>query len=97
MGEYSAETEPVDRLNWHRIDEFYDLEKPKNASLTALELCNRLIHSFIFVPDEGPRRTIAGFFLASDQSRHRGLWYLELAELLALLTETGRDYPSRCI
>jgi hypothetical protein len=91
---FKTNGELVDQLNWHRIDEFYDLERPKNVSLSALELCNRLIHSFVFVPDEGPRRSIAGFFLASDQSRHHGLWYLELSELLALLTETGRDYPS---
>jgi hypothetical protein len=91
---YKANGRLVDRLNWHRIDEFYDLENSKNVSLSALDLCNRLVHSFVFVPDEGERRTIAGFFFASDQSRHEGLWYLQLAELLALLKETGRDYPS---
>ena len=47
---YKANGQLVDRLNWHRIDEFYELERPKNVSLTAFELCNRLIHSFVLFP-----------------------------------------------
>jgi hypothetical protein len=84
----------VDRLNWHRLGELYHLENSENVSLTAIELCNRLIHSFVFVVVSGPRRTIDGFFFTSDQTRHRGLWFIEFSEILALLTETGRDYPS---
>jgi hypothetical protein len=84
----------VDRLNWHRIDELFDLNRPEDASLTAIELCNRLIHSFVFLMVDGPRKTIAGFFFTSDQTRRRGLWFIEFAEILALMRETGRDYPS---
>jgi hypothetical protein len=84
----------TDRLNWHRIDELYQLDTPTPESLTTIELCHRLIHSFVFVVVEAPKKAIAGFFFASDKTKHRGLWFVRLDDMQALLREAGRDYPS---
>jgi hypothetical protein len=83
-----------DLLNWHRIDEHFDFDVSKSDSLTAIEFCQRLIHSYVFLEVEGPKKTIAGFFFASDHTKRRGLWFAELKDMLRLLDETGRDYPS---
>jgi hypothetical protein len=83
-----------DLLNWHRLDELYELDISKRETISALEFCHRLVHSFIFVEVEGPRQALVGFFFASDRSKLRGLCYVELSDVLALLSETSRDYPS---
>ena len=83
-----------DCLNWHRIDELYKLEIEKMEALTALDFCHRTIHSYIFIIVEGPRKSISGIFFTSDHSKLRGLWFVSLADVLLLLKETGRDYPS---
>ncbi len=83
-----------DRLNWHRIDEHFNLESPKADFLTALELCHRLIHSYVFVEVEGVRQSISGFYFASDQTKRRGLWFVAIDDMLDLIREAGRDFPS---
>lgn len=83
-----------DRLSWHRIDEHYNLDVSNLDSLTAIEFCHRLIHSYVFMEVEGPNKQIIGVFFASDQTKRRGLWFVKFIDVLALLNETGRDYPS---
>jgi hypothetical protein len=83
-----------DRLNWHRIDEHFNLNISKPNALTAIEFCHRLIHSYVFVEVEGAKQSIIGFYFASDQTKRRGLWFVDIRDLLDLLRETGRDYPS---
>jgi hypothetical protein len=83
-----------DRLNWHRIDELYNLDISESDPLRSIDFFHRLIHSYIFIPVEGSRRTLAGYFFASDHTKGRGLWFVRHVDLLKLLTETGRDYPS---
>jgi hypothetical protein len=83
-----------DLLNWHRIDEHFNLDASRSDSLTAIELCHRLIHSYVFMEVEGPKKTIAGIFFASDQTKRRGLWFVELKDVLDLLRATSHDYPS---
>jgi hypothetical protein len=84
----------ADRLNWHRIDELYKLDFSQPDPQTSFEFCNRIIHSYIFVLVEGPGKTLAGFFFASDSTKHQGLWFVKFVDFLSLLTETARDYPS---
>ena len=83
-----------DRLNWHRIDELYNLDVSESDQLTSIDFCHRLIYSYIFILVEGPRKTLAGYFFASDHTKGRGLWFVRQVDLLMLLSETGRDYPS---
>ncbi|SRR5260370_13138273 len=91
---HPPKTRKPDRLSWHRIGEHYRLDTSKPDSLTAIEFCHRLIHSYVFMEVEGPGKIIAGFFFASDQTKSRGLWFVKFIDVLTLLKETGRDYPS---
>ena len=46
----------VTDLNWHRVDELYDLTSARARSISVRQLCNQVIHSFVFV---GPRSKTA--------------------------------------
>src|SRR5665213_2474261 len=81
-------------FNWHRIDEHYGLTRGARTSITAIELCHRLVHSYIFVEKELEDKTIEGFFFASDTTKSKGLWYLRLADYVSLMRITGKDYPA---
>jgi hypothetical protein len=43
----------------------------RRISITAIELCHRLIHSYVFVEQELEDKTIEGFFFASDATRSK--------------------------
>jgi hypothetical protein len=81
-------------LNAHRIHEFYDLDNPKDVSIKPEEFCDRIIHSFIFVPVISDQNCIEGFHFTSDRLRSQCLWFVHLNDLAALMTRTGKEYPS---
>ncbi len=50
---------PIHHLNWGRIETFYDLASPVDATLSIRRLWNLSIRSFVFVADldvDAPRR-----------------------------------------
>ncbi len=91
---YRLRGRPPDLMNWHQIERHFDLDTPESNSLTALDLCHRIIHSFVFVEVCAPKKGIVGFFFASDQTKRRGIWFVEVKDFRILLRETGHEYPS---
>lgn len=82
-------------LSRHDIDEFYDLRAPIKGTIKAPELCNLLVHSFVFVPEFKSNGGLAGVFFASDRSRRNQLIRIGARDYVSLLTHTGQNYPSK--
>lgn len=84
-----------DLMNWHRLDEFYDFERSRTEELGLQELCNQLIHSFIFVQeiaDAGASAGgLAGFLVASDRARSAQLYRIDIDSLTGLLQLVGTE------
>jgi len=96
--EHPPTGKPVTMLNWHKVDELFDLENPNENPITwsLMEIANQVIHSFIFIPvmaDNG--KGLEGFFLASDRQRHKCLLFLSLDEILKCFAKVGGDYPDK--
>jgi hypothetical protein len=92
---YRAIGKPVTLLNWHRITDHYDLETPCDTSLPLRDVCNQLIHSYVFLPltasKTGPVRAV---LISSDRERNRQLYELGLAAFAEILRGIGEDYPA---
>lgn len=86
-----------DLMNWHHLDRFYDFESPKEVAVAPVDVCNQLIHSFIFVREsdaEVPDHDTAGlrgFFVASDRARSAQLYRFDIDDLIALLVRVGNE------
>lgn len=88
--------ERVDHLNWHRIDELYDLTSTNTETHDLRFLCNQFIHSYVFSPVVDSQR-IKGFYVSSDFERNKRLYFVDLELVLKLFRNVGRDYPSKVI
>lgn len=88
---------PPDALTAHKIDQFYDLDSPRDVSLKPDEFCDRVIHSFAFVPAINEDNHIQGFHFTSDRLKAQCLWFVNLTDIIELMTKTGKDYPSHGI
>lgn len=86
------------RRNRHRLEEGFDLENPNEEELELRELCNQIVHSYIFsiVRDE-ETRGLSGIVFCSDKKRNQKMYYLELSSLTQLLDEIANDYPQGTI
>jgi hypothetical protein len=71
-----------DALNYHRVDEFYDLQAVNSTiKVPLVTLCHAIVHSYVLVPRfeysamDGLR--LEGFFLASDLGRRQGVYVVQ--------------------
>lgn len=85
---------PPDALTAHKIDRFYELDSPRDVNLKPDEFCDRVIHSFVFVPAINEDNNIQGFHFTSDRLKAQCLWFVNLVDIIELMTKTGKDYPS---
>ncbi|MBR2566589.1 MAG: hypothetical protein IKE29_18510 [Paenibacillus sp.] len=83
----------VTRLNWHRIKELYDLEKPTNENVKMNYLYNQIIHSYIFLISLNDEEFIEGFYFNSDKTKDQKLFYMDLKTLKEYINVVGNDYP----
>ena len=84
---------PVDLMNWHRIDDLYELGNPKAMDLTLRFLANQIIHSFVFTPIFSPVGPPEGIAFSSDKEKEKRLYYLGLETIKSLFERAGSDYP----
>jgi len=81
----------VDAMNWHRIDELYDLSKHIEARVSLRGFCNQIIHSFVFSLSMAPSGGLAGFFVASDREKGRRVFYFRIDTVTDALLRVADD------
>jgi len=79
----------VDIINWHKIDELYDLSSGEEINLGLRDFCNQIIHSFVFMllTTNG----LEGFYVASDRDKSSRLLYFDIDVVINTLVEVSVD------
>lgn len=87
-----------DIMNWHRLDEFYDLVHAAAVDICLRGFCDQIIHSFVFVV-VASAPGLEGFYVASDRERSSGLFYFDIKEVIRILKRIVRDdiVSSECV
>lgn len=83
---------PVTVINWHKVDELYNLEEETRVSLPLSTMCNTVIHSYVFAPTFNEQSKIHGIMVNSDYSRNKELYFITLSEIIRLFERVGKDY-----
>ena len=84
----------VTRLNWHRLEDLYDLSDSSWDSRRLGFICNQFIHSYVFAISQDESGGFGGVFFASDQQRHKGLFFIAADQIVDVFESVGRDYPA---
>lgn len=90
---FPAIGKPVTFLNWHRIPDLYDADAPRADSLRTVDLCNQVVHSYVFLPVFGVNGRLASVLFASDRVRNRRLYSLKVSVLAKLFHTVGVNDP----
>jgi hypothetical protein len=77
-------------MNWHRLEEFYDLAHAVAVDMCLHDFCDQIIHSFVFVV-VASAPGLEGFYVASDRERSSGLLYFDIKEVIRVLKRIVRD------
>ncbi|MFD8799535.1 hypothetical protein [Streptomyces atroolivaceus] len=81
-----------DVQNSHKFWELYDLEKSRKAGLSLANVCNQVIHSWIwgFAARED-ELGLGGVFISSDRKRKKCLYFLATDTLVDLFRSIGEE------
>jgi len=84
----------VHRFNIASADRLYDFTKTRKSKLKLFDLCNQVIHSYIFDPTFDQELNLVGFWVSSDYKRHTALYNFILQDIIDVLELLGKDYPN---
>lgn len=89
---YYVETGDLpDLSNWHRIEEFYNLEEGQEVRIGLRDFCNQIVHSWIFLLSVSEAHNADGFFVASDRERGERLLHFSIEEAARVLHGVAND------
>jgi hypothetical protein len=80
-----------DVMNFHRPWDHYDLDSGVNVDLPLRELCNQVIHSFIFTICQTEAGGFDGVLVSSDKGRPKFVYYVDIETFVSLFRTIGDD------
>lgn len=79
-----------DLMNWHRFSEFYNIgEQVEKMGITLKNLCDWIVHSFIFCLTVDSKDCVDGFLVTSDKEKGNGLYWINLGDFITVLIGIG--------
>ena len=80
-----------DFLNFHRVNDYYDLEHASSTQLRVPDFCNQIIHSFVWMMCENESRGFAGVIVASDRERRKCLYQIAAEAIIDFFRAIAAD------
>lgn len=78
--------------NNHKLWDLYDLEKGRGAELSLTNVCNQVIHSWVWGFAAGENGFgLDGVFVSSDRKRKKCLYFLSIDMLVDLFRSIGEE------
>ena len=91
----AKKSQPIHLLNWHDIDEHFDLENGSVTTVDIFYLCNQFVHSYVFIIELNENSRLEGFFVASDWQKNESLYFIDIEAVIGIFELVGNDYPSK--
>ena len=82
----------VDVMNWHRLEELYEIDTPQQITKPFSYVVNQIIHSFTFMFSFETKSKIHGTLFNSDRSKKDVIYQLKLQDLINVLSPIANCY-----
>ncbi len=91
----NPETEVTDFIREKAFD-YIDQNTWKMEKVTAQELCDKIIHSFVFSPVQNEEDGgLAGFLYTSDRKKNSEVYLMPTETAIKIFQKFGNDYPQK--
>jgi hypothetical protein len=87
---YKATGKKPDLMNWHKIEQCYDLTSSEKASWSVRQLCNTFVHSFIFIA-RTDKCGLHSIYFNTDRNRFSCLMEISAEQIEKIFTKIGGD------
>jgi len=92
---YLSKNKDVTFINRYRTEQLYDLDRPAHKILKLIDICNLIIHGYVFVFLIGKAGGLNGVFVSSDSHRNNELYEIRIDGIILMLREIGNNYSNK--
>ena len=82
---------PPDFMNKFFFWELYDLDSPVRVDLSLREVCNQIMHSWMWAISATESNEFDGIYVASDKDRNSKLYWIPIDQLISIIRDIGRE------
>jgi hypothetical protein len=83
---------PVDIWNRHEFYEHYDMERSQDVKLALRELCNQIIHSWVWMLSADAETALFdGIYVSSDRESKKHVYFVPVDTLVTVFRAVGLD------
>ncbi|MHB0937655.1 MAG: hypothetical protein ACYC6A_14805 [Armatimonadota bacterium] len=91
---YSATGKPTTLLNWHHIDDHYDMRMPGSVTKDIRFVCNQFIHSYTFASCMDENGCLESILVTSDREKDNCIYRINVDSIIRILILVGTDDPT---
>lgn len=89
--EYYKPIKHIDKLHNYIEENYYDWDKKQNKNLLLRDICNYLIHSYVFNTVYNDNRKLEYFLVSSDYNRNEFLYQISITSWIGIIKEVVED------
>ena len=82
----------IQPMNWHHLEQHFDFSKASARTVDTTELCNQIIHSFVFAMHfEDDPQVVTGVLVSSDRKKADFLYVVPISSIRQLFSDVAEN------
>ncbi len=79
----------------HKVMDYIDSAEWKTEKVAVIQICDKVIHSYVNYPCENESGGLDGFILTTDKYRNKEIWKIPTGTIVSMFNRFGSDYPTK--
>lgn len=79
----------------HKVMDYIDSADWKKQKVSTVQICDKIIHSWVNYPCKNENSGLAGFILTTDKYSNKEIWTIPSETLVGMFRRFGNDYPTK--
>ena len=77
----------------HDLMDYLDDESWNEEKVAVLQICDKVIHTWVNLPSRDDGSGLAGFILTTDKYRNSEIWFVPTKTIVEIFRQFGNSYP----
>lgn len=77
----------------HKVIDYIEFAEWKTEKVAVVQICDKVIHSYVNYPCENDSGGLDGFILTTDKYRNKEIWRIPTETIVSMFNRFGNDYP----
>jgi len=91
---YKSNGKKINKMKNIFPDRYFELEKPTKVKIKVRDICNQIIHSYIFNPLMNENNNLQAIWFASDYTKFKQLIELKIENYIDILNQIGNYWST---